>query len=63
MDPNAINNALDYLTGKKKVSIQADLPTVKVEMTEETTKTVKAAATILAGALIFVAISNLVKRK
>lgn len=63
MDPNAINNALDYVTGKKKLSIQADLPTVKVEMTEETTKTVKAAATILAGALIFVAISNLVKRK
>ena len=62
---DAFNNLLDYATGHKKITInkpKIELPPVVVDLSPETTKTIKLVAGMLAGAIVFNAIYNL-KRK
>jgi len=67
-------NGLDLLTGKTKLHLpkikvpefkapKIDLPTVKVEPTEETIKQVKAIVYTLAGAISFLGLCMLLKKK
>jgi len=61
---DALNNVLDYVSGAKKININTpklELPAVRVDLTPETTKTIKAVAGLLAGAIVIHAIVQLKK--
>jgi hypothetical protein len=62
---DAFNNLVDYATGNKHIKLNTpkiELPPVVVDLSPETTKTIKVVAGLLAGAIVIHAISNL-KRK
>ena len=62
---DALQNILDYATGQKKIKLNTpkiELPPVEIDLTPETTRTLKIVAGILGGAIVIHAFTNL-KRK
>jgi len=56
-------NLIDLITGREKIKINADLPTLKIETTEQTNKLIKTSVFMLAGAVVFLGISSLTRKK